>query len=376
MPGFVFRFCACVLLALPLLGQQTSIDPAVLIDGLTKQMTPVASAWLNGADARLQAWGAYLTLRDRSMEATPVLLAKLAVFQPVEQRTSQAETDRHDAMLAILDAIIQLGVQAPVEDAERIYPEFPVQSLLLLARSKQDAAPALLSIFKGKRGESAAWLAAGNLLLDRTAKGFASAVIEDMTVHVEVSIVDPGAPGVRMGIASCCGAGFLPKLKAGWPPVGVYEFGGCADSMASGDTVLAGGTDAASYRRQVNTTYVGGSASTCGCNIDRDLVSQHYLTRLARGSQDRPLVRAHVNHNIVWQGPDAYRSDLAAFIDKQQSNFADLARRLGGIGLLSGDEVKSLRPALHIAISDQRAAKEPVLPGLGPLAANVSIEPL
>jgi hypothetical protein len=369
-----FRLCAWALLAMTALAQQAPPDPAVVMDSLEKQMAPLASAWLNSADPRTQAWGAYLVLRDRRTEAIPALLAMLAAFPRVEQPATQADVDRHDVMLEALDALIQLGVQTPAADAQRIYPEFPAQSLILFSRSQEDMAAALLAVFKSERRWSAAWLAAGNLLLQHHAKGFAAALIEDMTVHAQVMVIKPGLGSGGGGESSCCGASASPKAKAGWPPVGVYGFGGCGEGLRAGDTVLAGGTDSAYYRRLVSASYQMEDVSSCGCSADWDLVRQHYLTNLLSDSADQPPVSAHVSHTIVWQGPDAYRSELAAFIGDQQRVFAELVRRLGDQGLLSEEEAKSLRPRLQIRVSDQRASQEPALPAVAMLAGNVTVE--
>ena len=90
--------------------------------------------------------------------------------------------------------------------------------------------------------------------------------------------------------------------------------------------------------------------------------------------RDRP-VRAHVSHTIAWQGMDAYRGELAALIAEQQRVFAELARRLGKLGLLSEEEAKTLRPRLEIRVWDQRAAPQPALPAIATLAENVTVEP-
>jgi hypothetical protein len=101
--------------------------------------------------------------------------------------------------------------RAPATDAQRIYSGFPVQSLILLSRSQEDTAPALLAIFKSERRWSAAWLAAGNLLLERHAKGFAAVLIEDMIVHAQVMVTEPGTGSGLGGGSSCCGVGLSPK---------------------------------------------------------------------------------------------------------------------------------------------------------------------
>jgi hypothetical protein len=373
-PGL--SLCACPLLAIAAMAQQATPDPAAVMDNVERQMAPMARAWLNSADPRVRAWGAYMVLRDRRTEAIPDLLAILAGFPVVEEPAMQADVDERDAMLAVLDALIEFGAEVPAGDAQRIYPEFPVQSLILLSRAPNDAqagtSPALLDIFKCERRRPAAWLAAGNVLLQRRAEGFAAAVVEGMTVHALVTVTQPGAGGFGSGSASCCGGGLPTKSKAGWPPVGVYGFAGCGERVQPGSTVLAPGTDPAYYHRHVDAGYQ--TASECGCNLDRDLASQHYLTALLFASEDRPPVRAHVAHTIVWQGVQAYRSELEGFVGEQQGIFAELARRLGDGGQLSAEDVKTLRPALQIQIWDQRPGQQPALPAITTAADNVTIE--
>jgi hypothetical protein len=356
-------------------AQQAPPDPATVMSSLDKQMGPLASTWLHSADPRVEAWGAYLVLRDRHTEAIPELLGMLAGFAVVEEVATQGDEDRHDAMLGVLDALIQFGARVPAVDAQRIYPEFPVQSLILLSRSQEDTGSALLAIFKSEGRWPAAWLTAGALLLDRHAEGFAAAVVEAMTVHALVMVTEPGTGYGSGGSALCCGAGLPPKTKDGWPPLGVYAFGGCGDRSQPGETLLAEGTDPAYYHRQVSASYQVEGVLSCGCVPDRDLVRQHYLTKLLSDSAERPPVRAHVSHTIVWQGLDAYHSELAAFIGEQQHIFAELTRRLGEQSLLSEAQVQSTRPRLQVRVADQRATQEPALPAVTGQAENITIEP-
>jgi len=273
MSKSVLGLCAPGLLALAALAQQAPPDPAIVVGSVDKQMEPLASTWLRSPEPRLQAWGAYLVLRDRHTEIIPDLLAMVARFPVVEAPATQADVDQHDAMLGVLDALIQFGVQVPAADAQRIYPEFPVQSLILLSHSQQDTASVLLAIFKSEQRWPAAWLGAGALLLERRGGGFAAAVLEGMTVHAQVTVTEPGVGGGAGGSVTCCGAGLSPKEKDGWPPLGVYAFGGCGARVETGATLLAGGPDPAYYHRQVNASYHADVLS-CGCIPDRDLVRQ------------------------------------------------------------------------------------------------------
>lgn len=372
MLGLAFRSCAWGLLAVAALAQQAPPDPATVIDSMDKQMAPLVNAWLHSADPRVQAWGAYVVLRDRRTEATPELLAMVASFPVVEQVTTQADGEQRGAMLGVLDALIQFEAQVPAIDAERIFPEFPVQSLILLSRSQEDTAPALMTIFKNEQRSQVAWLAAGNLLLRHRADGFATAVVTSMTVRVQVMVTTPNSGGGIGGSASCCGGG-VAAPRPGWPPLGVYAFGGCGDRLQPGATVLAAGVDPAYYYRQVNSSYQVDVAACC--NPDQDLVRQHYLTTLLYGSAERPPIRAHVSHSIEWKGPDAYLAELAALIDEQQHIFTELARRLGEQSLLSEAETRTVRPKLQIRVLDLRGSQQPALPAVQTRAENTTIEP-
>ncbi len=376
MPRAAFRLCACAVLAIAAaLAQPAPSDPAIIVANLEKQTGPLAEAWLHSPDPRFQAWGAYLVLRDRHTEAIPDLLAIVAGFQVVENAATVADVDQHDAMLGVLDALIQFGAEVPLADAQRLYPQFPVQSLILLSRSQEDTTPALLAIFQSEQRWRAAWLAAGNILVQRRAEGFAAAVLAGLTVHAQVDVYDSGVGGGFGGGSLCCGLGGQSRPKIGWPPLGVYAFGGCGIRLQPGATLLADGPDPVYYHRQVNDSYHADGVTGCGCGEDRDLVYQHYLTALLFHPPEEPPLCAHVSHLIEWQGPDAYSSELAAFIAAQQRVFAELARQLGNLRLLSDAEAATQRPRLQIRISDYRASPAPALPALAPLPENVTVEP-
>ncbi len=375
MPCRLVRFCLWAWLGAAALAQPRPADPALIVGDLDKQSAPLALAWLHSPDPRSQAWGAYLILSDRHTEAITDLLAMLSGFQVVESPTAVADSDQHDAMLGVLDALIQFGADVPAADAQRLYPEFPVQSLILLAHSQEDTTPALLDIFQTEQRWPAAWLAAGNLLLQRRGEGFAAAVLAGLTVHAEMSVFESGAGGGFGGSSLCCMGSGLSAPRTGWPPLGVYVFSGCGMRLQPGATLLADGPDPVHYHRQVNASYHAAGVTGCGCGEDRDLVHQHYLTTLLHASPEDPPLRAHVTHYIQWQGPDAYSGDLAAFIATQQHLFAQLARQLGAMHLLGETESATMRPRLQIHISDYRTPPEPALPALAPLPDNVTIEP-
>ena len=75
-------------------------------------------------------------------------MQKVTEYQTGAESTwASVERDRHDSLLAVLDALIQLRGTLPAEQACKLYPEFAAQSVILLIRSTEDARTALLSIF-------------------------------------------------------------------------------------------------------------------------------------------------------------------------------------------------------------------------------------
>jgi hypothetical protein len=117
-----FCLCASGLLVIVALAQQPPPDPAIVMRSLDKQMEPLATLWLHSPEPRLQAWGAYLVLRDRHTEAIPALLEMVARHPAVEALATQADVDQHYAMLGVLDALIQFGAQVPSRASTRSFP--------------------------------------------------------------------------------------------------------------------------------------------------------------------------------------------------------------------------------------------------------------
>ncbi len=368
------RLIACAGAAmLAALAQTASppADPSAVTENMQKQDRKLATAWLQADDPRTQAWGAYLAVRSRLSDLAPSLLGVLSTYSQTDPPATMAETDQRDTMMAVLDALIELGIEVHAADASKLYSQFPTQSLILLSRSHEDTGSFLLSVFENNPVPVGGWLAAGNLLATQRAPGFAAAVLRGMTVRATVTVQTPGGPGYGRGSSSCCGAGISPQPKPGWPPVGNYALSNCT-SPGIGSTILAAGPDPAYYSRAVNTYYTAGT-SACGCYPDPDLVRQHYLATLLQSPPETPPIKAAIAHHIEWQDAGAYQTNLRAFIAGQQQTFANVAQRLNASGLMTAEEAASARPALAIEIWDQRSAATP-LPAITDIGDRVTMK--
>jgi hypothetical protein len=332
-------------------AQQT--DPAAIVASQDQASAQLAIQWLHSVDPRTQAWGAYLALRDRRVDLVSDLAALLIAYPANGDPLSLGDKDRHDAMLAVLDGLIQLPSQALVQDAVRIYPEFPVQSLLLMQSAWNigapfgSGAPLLMNIFKTDE-RTGAWLAAGNMLVQANHPPFASELLDSMTVHALVTVVTPGEGRMGRGIAGSCLGPAPGQPKSGWPQVGNYHFTACA---RPGQGVLVPGVDPVCYIRSVDAVYGPTSDSSCSGYPMRDLARQHYISTMLLAPVDTPPIKSEVEFQITWQSADAYRKELSDFIERQQGAFEETARKLGA---------PQARPKLAIEIWDQRPVKTPL----------------
>jgi hypothetical protein len=366
-----------LLSALPLASAQAQTDSAAIVQSQENQSAGLAATWLGSSDARTRAWGAYLALRDRRRELLPQLIVLAEAYPVKSGRLSPTERDDHDAMLGVLDAIIQMDGKVPPELAAKLYTEFPVQAVIFLARGRPATSDFLLDIFQKENSEMAvaatsartlAWLAAGDLLMGLRPRGFAAAILGGLTVHAGIRVVDEGSvAGLGPGIGGSCSGPVFPYQWAGWPLVGNYSF--------AGKILLAGGADPLFYARTVTgaSRSADGGELTCGLRLDPDELREHLLAGLAGESASNPSVQSSVETTITWGNDDQYLRDLHAFINRQQVLFDKLSRKLMDEGLISAEERVSARPSLQVRISDERGKKPSSLPVIQDTASNVNI---
>jgi hypothetical protein len=273
----------CILFASTARAQS---DPAQAVELFQHQAADMTAQWIHSTDARLRAWGAYWVLREHQTQFIPDLLSQVADYVPSEN-TSGEITDAHAAMIAVLDALIQFNVKVPVADLVKLRPEFRAQTLILLRRSGDDSFQQLLAIFQGEHSWPSEWLAAGNLLANGHAPGFAAALLHGMTVHALVKI-RPGEEQPGTGEFRSCGAS-IGQPRAGWPEVGNYGLVEPWASFSNGVVLLAFGRDNSYYWRSVDAIYVPRDQG-CG-DVDLYILREHLLGVLLENPLDKPLLR-------------------------------------------------------------------------------------
>jgi hypothetical protein len=130
-------------------------------DGIPSENT--LKNWLLGDDPRLVAWGAHDALLARDRNLIPDLLSLASQWQPLAQPTSESsapatlspeQTDERDAMVAVLDAFIQMNVSVPADTLRALAPDFGNAAAILLSRmSPEDAGPLSFDFYRSPSGK-------------------------------------------------------------------------------------------------------------------------------------------------------------------------------------------------------------------------------
>jgi hypothetical protein len=342
--------------------QPPGSDPVLLLRADEQQRTRWATEWLRSGDQRQVAWGAWLARQDHQTALIPVLIEKVEQYQPTNESQS-TEGERHDALLVVLDALIDLGARVPVQAARKLYPEFAAQSLILLIHSQADAQSALLDIFQNARANWN-WLAAGKVLVKTRPAGFASLLVSRFTQHITVSVFDPGVGGGIGGGGSECGFS-LRAPKEGWPPVGLYLLTQFPERMPRlSATLLIGGDTAVYYWRTEPGNYDNPPDAPGACDDgNRDRYRAQYLARLMDPTFPRISPDAYPQVYIEWRSETDYRQRLLAAVEEQRAEFRRVLAALQDPGrALNPAEAAILKPRLEVVIRDGRTDRSIPLP--------------
>jgi hypothetical protein len=359
--------CVLVILASSARAQHLSAsDPAAALRADGEQRIVWATEWLNSNNPRELAWGAWVAKQDRAASLIPLLIEKVDAYRPGSER------DRHDAMLSVLDALIEMRAPVAPVEARKLFPEFAAQSLILLVRSKDDATAELLDVFRTAQANWD-WLAAGNVLAEKRTPGFAALLLAKFTQHLTIDVTDPNSGGNIGGGGSECGFSIAPP-KRGWPPVGLFtlmQFPGRFPSMNA--TYLVGGEMPVYYYRAEPGNYDNPPDDAGYCDDgDRDRYREKYLNALIPNSQ--VYLEAYPYRSIIWSNENQYERDLIAIVEDY---YAVFRRALHAMPeqVLTREESQSLKLRIEIVIRDDRRNPAAPLPKVPELNDSASVRP-
>jgi hypothetical protein len=181
----------------------------------------LTTEWLEQRNPRLLAWAAFWIERDGQFQRVPQLLDIVAHYTSVARGSPNSPnwTDEDPALLAVLDALICLHADVPASQAEALYAKFPVQALVLLSRSHEDTAEALLRILDRAQWLTD-WLAAADLLAAKPPAGFAARLLKAIAIDATLRVLDPGQEVLGEGWGGDCASSGEDTQHQDWPLMG------------------------------------------------------------------------------------------------------------------------------------------------------------
>lgn len=311
-----------------------------------------AARLLKSYEHRERAWGAYLVGLYRLKDQTRSLVS---ILEDENLRGGGAEESV--VRQAALDALIQLDAEVPAEALLPLYSYAPDEVLILLARSTEKNQSALLTLFR-EDVSNVRWLAAGNLLAQTRAPGFAARLLASLKIKAFVYVYDSEDDHRLFGRGQnggggCGGYGMSPGRE--FPPVGYYDLG---DGARRGAIVLATGPRVIYYTRDTEHTSCTPDANW----LDRDSMRVDYLEELLRGSEEMTGFDDSLWQEVVCRDATRCGKALAGARDRIRRAYGALLRLMLSDGLLDGAEAAELKPDITLEVTDARNAKSFPLP--------------
>lgn len=335
-------------IAIMILGAASGIfcqalpDPASYHPLNDDEAKRLETAWLHSGDSRQIAWAAELIARDERRDLIPDL---------VQQLSNSAE-DRW-SLQAIADALIQLQAQVPAQQVVNLPADFIAQRIILLARS-QNNREALLGIFRTSE-IPLVWLAAANLLADKTPSDIAKPLLTALHVEADMRVLTPGKWDTtsRPIIGRAWeGLGGLPKPM--WPRVNNYAL-----SLTKG-AIIASGVHSVRYYPYPSTDpdWTGTTDPT----ISTDDFVPGLLAQLAQIPASELHLQAKMEEDIVFRGTAEYSAKITELLSSLDEDFARILKSYIQHGFLTTAEAKTIKAPVDFTVVDYRTSANPPLP--------------
>jgi hypothetical protein len=331
---------------------------------------------LRSHDPRLVALGARESAA-RPDDAMMALMIEMVEHWDPWQRHRMQNEQRYDAMLAILDALIQTNQVVPASGLAAISYAFPEQALILAARLPfEDSEPLLLSWYDGGNGVTrfrTDWEGEDRLLLARVAgmmlakgrsQSLAPRVLESSEERLRVYVTDERIEPVlgcvaETALVSACGQGSNanpPTVapRPGWPDIYRYDLE--ENAPYGGPVLVEAGGDRISYRRVLT----GSDLGNCYPLLLPSRATRHHLLAEMLGIDDPQMTWCtEKDVTFPWVTDDQYLRDMTELVAGEEKEFRKTSRSLFHQGLLTKSQLVALRPRLAVIVVDERTPGTP-----------------
>lgn len=301
-----------------------------------------AGRLLRSGDTRERAWGAYLAGLHGLNDEAPRLVEMLA-----DPALAGGGWQEARALQAALDALIRLDAEVPAETLLPLRQSSPDEVFILLAREPRQNRQALLSLFADEAPDPR-WLAAGNLLAETRAPGFAARLLAGLKIEARVYVYDSEGDHGYNGGGGCGsgGGGRVFRSPDGYPPVFYYFL---TTANARGAVVAAPGRRTVYYGRSTSP-----SGGEYGCGLPRDEYRVGYVAELLGTTREFLKLEARPSREVVCRDAPQCGRALAAVRDEIVGAYAEALRQLLDAGLLDAAEAAESKPDITLRLHDSR----------------------
>jgi hypothetical protein len=335
-------------------------QPDITIE--TKATATDIEKWLDSADPRLVAWGAYFARENADAAAMVQMQQLVQSWTPQEDAQNTLGHFRIDAMREILDTLILRKELVSLAGLNAVASSFPHQSVILASRLPlAEATPLLLAWYEKRDSKdySAIPRIAAMMLAKAPPPGFAASVLAESEGNLEVTVENLSGAGYGHGYGSSidCGDSMGIGHASRWPPLFDYDIE--ETNRFNNDPVIveAGGDRITFHRVALN-----GSGS-CAYPRPLNAETRHRLLAEMLGATENQIPwQVQESSTIFWENGEQFTSDLRKLVASENAKFQATAKALYVKGFLTKTESDSIRPKLSISIFDYRKPAGTPLP--------------
>jgi hypothetical protein len=283
------------------------------------------------------------------------------------RRDLSADADtRSGTELVILDALVQLGAQVPVEGLRSSLGRWPIPTLILLDKATGDRDALLLRRLSVTAGFE--WQAVGNLLMRSKPPGLAYQLLEGLQLQLTVYVTDQPNVGFGGGPGRSSEGCMVAIAAPGFPPLAEYQF----STAGPAATILSIGPETVYYVRRTRTPPTIPCRSGGRAEKPRDDDRVKYLNALVRAQVETVPLRQSTSVTVLWSNSDMFRQEVSRHRKAAADQYHNVISVLVSTKRLTEDESRALTPHITITVDDRRKDKSEPLPvledrGAGPM---------
>jgi hypothetical protein len=282
---------------------------------------------------------------------------------------SPEQTDQRDAMVAVLDALIQMNVPVPADILRALAPDFGNAAAVLLSRMPpEESGPLSFDLYRSRteHGYGLQYVSAALLAL-HPVPGFAADLLANVSVQAYVHVVLPGSKPNGMGFSgSCIGPSDGPRED--WPMSGQYAL---SKQKSDGAMLLVAGIDPIYATRKQSVQYLGdGCSMSWGVSLGPGERFRLIAEMLSIPPEEIPWEICPTT-TIEFQSLLQFDNDLLAFVEEQQDKYRATADALAAHDLVTAPEAEQCLPELILHLIDDRGKGAIPIPKRSDLPARV-----